>query len=75
MNFVASTVRLTASCDFCGTSNELTILDAYDHQPVSCSTCGGSLGTVADLWRPSEGEKNQGPLVDVATSKRGHLPR
>jgi DNA-directed RNA polymerase subunit RPC12/RpoP len=42
-------VHVTVTCDFCGTKNELTITEIHATQPIKCSTCGGLLGTVADL--------------------------
>ena len=43
------TVRLTATCDFCWTINELTISAVPDEQQIHCSTCGGSLGSLGEL--------------------------
>jgi hypothetical protein len=44
-------VRLTATCDFCWTINELTITAVADEQQVHCSTCGAELGSLGDLRR------------------------
>lgn len=52
MNAVLPTVRLTATCDFCGAENHLTLNSVHEDQPVSCSTCGGDLGTIAELDHP-----------------------
>jgi hypothetical protein len=42
-------MRVTATCDFCWTVNELTIAAVPNEQPIHCSTCGGALGSLGEL--------------------------
>jgi hypothetical protein len=48
------TVRVTGTCPVCSTDNDLTINHVSDDQPLTCSTCGGHLGTLAQLRVPME---------------------
>ena len=59
MFFRKNTVRLTATCDFCWTINDLTISDVPDEQQVHCSTCGGSLGSLGELKHRHEDPKTR----------------
>ena len=49
MNAVNPSVRMTVTCDSCGTKNQLIMSDVNDQQDVSCSSCGEALGTVEEL--------------------------
>jgi transcription elongation factor Elf1 len=42
-------LRLTVTCDRCGSENELNLTDVPPDQPVTCSNCGERLGTVEEL--------------------------
>jgi hypothetical protein len=41
--------RLSVTCDFCHSSNELTLSNVAPEQQVTCSVCGGLLGSLAQL--------------------------
>jgi hypothetical protein len=46
---LSETISLSAECDFCGASNEMTMSGVGPCQDVRCSLCGGRLGTVEEL--------------------------
>jgi hypothetical protein len=61
------TVRATVRCSHCAADNELTINSVADDQVINCSSCGGRLGTVADVIRgkvePVVQQQGEKPLV------------
>lgn len=41
--------RLTVTCTYCDTVNDLTVVDVHEHQEVRCSRCGAPVGNVGQL--------------------------
>jgi hypothetical protein len=69
MNAMLPTVHVTATCDSCGAENRLTINSVHDQQAVACSTCGGHLGTVAELQRKAAAPAARTPRDPNGTAR------
>jgi hypothetical protein len=64
------TLRLSAECGFCGTSNELIVNFVTDSHEVRCSHCGAPLGSIGDLRH--QAHQAAAPASRRTSSRQSH---